>query len=65
MGEWEQTDHGPRLVTASSWADVELESAETVGWSDLVDRPHRRGACSARTSEPLVHRRGRYQRPGG
>ena len=36
MGEWEQTEHGPRLVTAPSWATVELESAETVGWSDLV-----------------------------
>ena len=36
MGEWEQTDHGPRLVSAPSWAAVELESSETVGWSDLV-----------------------------
>jgi len=62
MGEWEQTDHGPRLVTASSWAAVELESAQTVGWSDLlvtriVD------VVLGDDAEPLVHRRGRYQRP--
>ena len=62
MGEWEQTDHGPRLVTASSWAAVELESAQTMGWSDLlvtriVD------VVLGDDAEPLVHRRGRYQRP--
>jgi flavin reductase (DIM6/NTAB) family NADH-FMN oxidoreductase RutF len=64
MGEWEQTDHGPRLVSASSWADVELESAETIGWSDLVIA--RIVAVQlGEDLEPLVHRRGRYQRPGG
>ena len=36
MGEWEQTGHGPRLLSATSWATVSLESASTVGWSDLV-----------------------------
>ena len=52
-GEWEQTDYGPRLVTALTWATVEAESFESVGWSDLViarDRRgrHRRGRESAR-----------------
>lgn len=63
VGEWEQTDHGPRLVNAPSWASVEVESFESVGWSDLV---------VARIVEvvvgedgtPLEHRRGRYVRPG-
>ena len=62
MGEWEQTGHGPRLVTAASWADVELESAETVGWSDLVVT-RITGVVLGDDSEPLLHRRGRYQRP--
>ena len=35
-GEWEQTEHGPRLFTAVSWATVETESFSSVGWSDLV-----------------------------
>jgi flavin reductase (DIM6/NTAB) family NADH-FMN oxidoreductase RutF len=64
MGEWEQTEHGPRLLTAPSWASVEAESFEPVGWSDLV---------VARVVEVVLgedqsfleHRRGRYVRPGG
>jgi flavin reductase (DIM6/NTAB) family NADH-FMN oxidoreductase RutF len=63
MGEWEQTDHGPRLVGATSWALVELESTETVGWSDLVVATIV-GVELSEDVEPLVHRRGRYQRPG-
>ena len=64
MGAWEQTDYGPRLVPATSWAFVELESTETVGWSDLVvARIVDLGLGD--DGEPLVHRRGRYQRPGG
>jgi flavin reductase (DIM6/NTAB) family NADH-FMN oxidoreductase RutF len=64
MGTWEQTDYGPRLVPVTSWAFVELESTETVGWSDLVvARIVDLGLGD--DGEPLVHRRGRYQRPGG
>ena len=62
-GEWEQTGHGPRLVTAPSWAAVELESAQSVGWSDLlVTRVV--GVVLGEEGEPLEHRRGRYRRPG-
>jgi flavin reductase (DIM6/NTAB) family NADH-FMN oxidoreductase RutF len=64
MGEWEQTEFGPRLVSATSWAFVELESAETVGWSDLVVARIVDVALGEET-EPLVHRRGRYGRLGG
>jgi flavin reductase (DIM6/NTAB) family NADH-FMN oxidoreductase RutF len=64
LGEWEQTDHGPRLLTTPSWATVEAESFESVGWSDLV---------VARIVEVVLgedqnfleHRRGRYLRPEG
>jgi flavin reductase (DIM6/NTAB) family NADH-FMN oxidoreductase RutF len=64
MGEWEQTEFGPRLVSARSWAFVELESVETVGWSDLVIARVVEVVLGD-DGEPLVHRRGRYQRPNG
>ena len=63
MGEWEQTDFGPRLVSTGSWATVELESAETLGWSDLVVTRIVE-VVLAEDGEPLEHRRGRYRRPG-
>lgn len=62
MGEWEQTDHGPRLTDASAWATVEVESFSSVGWSDLVVT-RLIAAAFAADPEPLEHRRGRYLRP--
>jgi hypothetical protein len=62
MGEWEQTGHGPRLLSAASWATVELESAETVGWSDLVVA-RLVEVVLGEDDRPLDHRRGRYRRP--
>ncbi|MCH1868237.1 flavin reductase family protein [Nocardioides sp. CFH 31398] len=68
------TDHGPRLASATTWADVRLESTATVGWSTQVtcvaehveiggedgeDDPDDEGRRA-----PLEHRRGRYRRPG-
>lgn len=60
--EFEPTAWGPRLASAPAWAGVTLESSVEVGWSTLV-------TCVldeitiAEDVEPLVHRRGRYQRP--
>jgi flavin reductase (DIM6/NTAB) family NADH-FMN oxidoreductase RutF len=34
--EFEQTDWGPRLASAASWAGVRLEAEQQVGWSTLV-----------------------------
>jgi flavin reductase (DIM6/NTAB) family NADH-FMN oxidoreductase RutF len=62
MGEWEQTGHGPRLLSVASWATVELESAETVGWSDLVVA-RLVEVVLGEDDRPLDHRRGRYRRP--
>lgn len=63
LGEWEETTHGPRLLTSPSWALVEVESFTSVGWSDLVVA--RIGSASiGEDEEPLEHRRGRYVRPG-
>jgi flavin reductase (DIM6/NTAB) family NADH-FMN oxidoreductase RutF len=60
MGEFVQTPWGPRLAGAATWAGVRLESTAEVGWSSLV-------TCvieelEVGDDEPLVHRRGRYQR---
>jgi flavin reductase (DIM6/NTAB) family NADH-FMN oxidoreductase RutF len=63
LGEWEQTGHGPRLVTAPTWASVELDSAEEVGWSDLVVA-RLVGVEIGADGVPLEHRRGRYRRGG-
>ena len=60
-GEFDDTEWGPRLVDASTWAGVRLESAMPLGWSDLV-------TCVVEhlevgeDGEPLIHRRGRYLR---
>jgi flavin reductase (DIM6/NTAB) family NADH-FMN oxidoreductase RutF len=62
-GEFTDTPWGPRLADATSWAGVSLESAAQVGWSTLltltVDE-----VTVGDDDQPLVHRRGRYVRPG-
>jgi flavin reductase (DIM6/NTAB) family NADH-FMN oxidoreductase RutF len=64
LGEWEQTSYGPRLLTAPSWALVDVESFTSVGWSDLVDTLID-SASIGEDEAPLEHRRGRYHAPGG
>lgn len=60
--DFEETPWGPRLADVGTWAGVSLESAQPVGWSDLV-------TCVLSLITigddvpPLTHRRGRYQRP--
>ncbi len=64
MAEWEQTTWGPRLVSATSWTGVRLDPASRrdVGWSVLVEGVIERVEVGDE-GDPLVHRRGRYQRP--
>jgi flavin reductase (DIM6/NTAB) family NADH-FMN oxidoreductase RutF len=62
MGEWEQTAYGPRLLSARSWATCELDSTETVGWSDLAVVRLEEVVVHDEV-QPLQHRRGRYVRP--
>lgn len=64
-GTWEQTEWGPVLTTASAWAGVRLGpdgAQRPVGWSDLVDTVVET-VVIGEEQVPLVHRRGRYQRP--
>lgn len=56
------TDWGPRLEAATTWAGVELEAAEEVGWSMLV-RCRIAHVELGDDGQPLVHRRGRYVQP--
>ena len=62
MAEWEETGHGPRLASATTWALVSVEDSRTVGWSTLVTAVVD-DVVGGEEPDPLVHRRGRYQRP--
>lgn len=59
--EFEQTPHGPRLLVAGTWAVVEREAAQAVGWSTLYTCRIVDLHIDVET-DPLVHRRGRYRR---
>jgi flavin reductase (DIM6/NTAB) family NADH-FMN oxidoreductase RutF len=63
MAEWEDTDHGPRLEHAVTWATLEVESDAEVGWSRLVTCLLEEVVVGDDV-DPLVHRRGRYLPPG-
>lgn len=64
LGRWTDTDWGPRLDGAPSWAGVRLVDTREVGWSLLVDAAIEHVELGEE-SRPLVHRRGRYQPPPG
>jgi flavin reductase (DIM6/NTAB) family NADH-FMN oxidoreductase RutF len=61
-GTFEDTDWGPRLVDATTWAGTSLESAATVGWSTLLTLVVE-AVTIGDDDQPLVHRRGRFVRP--
>jgi flavin reductase (DIM6/NTAB) family NADH-FMN oxidoreductase RutF len=62
QADFQQTEWGPLLADATTWAGLRLKSAEPAGWSMLV-------ACTidhavlGEEPDPLVHRRGRYLPP--
>lgn len=63
-GDWQQTEWGPRLATIDTWVGLRLDrdSRREVGWSALVEAEIAHVEVGDDV-EPLVHRRGRYQRP--
>ena len=64
LGEWHQTEWGPRPGGATTWVGVRLDPASRhdVGWSVLVEAVIEHTVLGEE-GVPLVHRRGRYQRP--
>lgn len=62
QADFAPTPWGPLPAAVTSWAGVRLEETTEVGWSTLV-------TCAIEEvtigdePDPLVHRRGRYQRP--
>ena len=63
LGSWQDTEWGPLLEGVSAWAGFTLGGTTEVGWSLLVDGVLERIELGE-PEEPLVHRRGRYVRPG-
>lgn len=62
IAAFEQTSWGPRLAAAGTWVGARLVAETTVGWSVLVTCEIDEVAIGE-DSPPLVHRRGRYERP--
>lgn len=63
LGSWTETAWGPLLDGASAWAGVRVASDPVqVGWSLLLDGVVEH-VVIGEERQPLVHRRGRYQRP--
>ncbi|MEQ6901176.1 flavin reductase [Nocardioides sp. YIM 152588] len=61
QAEWVDTDHGPRLASATTWATVRLVGERDVGWSVEVTAELDRVEVGEDTA-PLMHRRGRFLR---
>ena len=63
LGSWVETQWGPRLADAPTWAGVrQVGSPREVGWSLLVETVVEQVEVGDDPA-PLVHRRGRYLRP--
>ncbi len=58
IGDWTDTDWGPRPAGGGTWAGVEVESQVEVGWSLLTTVRIRHAEVG--DEEPLLHYRGRY-----
>lgn len=63
QAEFVDTEWGPRLASATTWAGVRLETSLDVGWSQLVTCLVEHVVVGADT-DPLGHRRGRFLRLG-
>jgi flavin reductase (DIM6/NTAB) family NADH-FMN oxidoreductase RutF len=62
MGDWIDTEWGPRLADASAWAGVRVaDEPQTVGWYSLIDAVLEHVEVGDDTTQ-LVHRRGQYDR---
>lgn len=64
LGSWTDTDWGPVLTTATTWAGCRLvdERPREVGWAVLVEAVVEHIALEEEQNASLAHRRGRYLR---
>lgn len=64
MGDWVDSEWGPLLGGVTAWAGVRLVDGDlpSVGWSVLADAVIEHVEIHG-DGDPLVHVRGRYQRP--
>lgn len=60
--QWEQTPYGPRLATATTWANVVPVDQRPVGWSVLLTCRVEEVHALEETEAVLGHRRGRFFR---
>ncbi|MGA8993272.1 MAG: flavin reductase family protein [Nocardioidaceae bacterium] len=68
LGSWQDSSWGPVLDGVTSWAGLRLRpQRRPAGWSVLVEGvvEHVELREEGESPEPLLHRRGRYQRPAG
>jgi flavin reductase (DIM6/NTAB) family NADH-FMN oxidoreductase RutF len=63
QAEFVDTEWGPRLATASTWAGVRLEESSEVGWSIVLTCVVEH-VVVGEDADPLGHRRGRWVRLG-
>ena len=61
QAEFVSTAHGPRLSSATTWADVRLDGEREVGWSVEVSVVVEHAEVGE-DDDPLLHRRGRFHR---
>ena len=62
--EFVETDHGPRLARATTYAAVSLDAEQEIGWSVLVTCRIEDVTVGAEDGPMLGHRRGRFFRLG-
>jgi flavin reductase (DIM6/NTAB) family NADH-FMN oxidoreductase RutF len=60
QADFVDTEWGPRLASATSWAGVRREAAQEVGWSALVTTVIEHLEVGDDQEPPLLHHRGRY-----
>ncbi|KRB75992.1 flavin reductase [Nocardioides sp. Root190] len=63
QAEFVDTTHGPRLASASTWAQVRLEDEREIGWSVEV-RTVVEHVGIGDLEDPLLHHGGRFHRAG-
>ncbi len=62
MAEFVESEHGPRLAGAATYAEVSVESEAEVGWSVLVTCVLENVVVGREDGPALGHRRGRFFR---